>query len=715
MTAVDQIRAAASQGLTRAEIEAGIIRRQMTADEVVAFNAARGIWKLREAKRKAEKRAAGPLSVTERTNRHRDAHANIDPQLREARTKIDWKRRRKAEKSPAEWMKTYCLGTFIDDPPPPKGVKIIDAMYSAVGAGRPYLVLMSRGFGKTSYTEGVVSYCLATARCKFCVVVSLNKEAAAAIVEDIVRLFGSEPFATDYPDIALPIILKDGSWKRKQTSGGKSTDCRFTNGRLVFPRVVDDDGNEVPTAHSFLIPKALKAVRGTKRGTLRPDLIVLDDLQTTEDADNPQTVAKKLRYIRNDIMNAGGKSELSIINTATVIASDDLAERLAEDKTWSTTRFKAFDHFPDDFIKDPRNGLWAQYWAIWDKDSENGDKHPNALKFYRKNRKAMDAGADVLNPMRFDKDRDQISCVQHLMDRYHKVGRSAFMAEMQMQPDVGEFVISINPRKVREKSVDMPRFFIPDGTAKVVVGTDLNLSYAISTVILAVRPDTTAHVIYHETFPTDIDGKLTSKAYYDAVYAELERYAARVRSFGIHIDAWGIDINGKNFDAGADFCKAKGLPVYATQGKDSYHWTATPRTRIEDAVGRTVMLGDAREQVKRGAGRKWLWFDSDFYREQAQVAMAAPVGAVGGLTLYEDESLARDDFAVQFCKERLEWKREHNGRTEYRWKSGDPHDLLDATAIAYAVAAQLKIQVGRSDIKAAATRIARRRAAVSVI
>ena len=53
MTALDQIRAAANNGLTRAEIEAGIIRRAMTADEVTAFNAARGIWKLREAKRKA--------------------------------------------------------------------------------------------------------------------------------------------------------------------------------------------------------------------------------------------------------------------------------------------------------------------------------------------------------------------------------------------------------------------------------------------------------------------------------------------------------------------------------------------------------------------------------------------------------------------------------------------------------------------------------------
>ena len=97
MTVIDQIRAAANSGLTRAEIEAGIIRRKMEADEVTAFNAARGIWKLREAKRKSEKKDAIRNDAL-RKREGRDNAAAIDAQLIEARTKIDWKRRRRAEK-----------------------------------------------------------------------------------------------------------------------------------------------------------------------------------------------------------------------------------------------------------------------------------------------------------------------------------------------------------------------------------------------------------------------------------------------------------------------------------------------------------------------------------------------------------------------------------------------------------------------------------------
>ena len=48
----------------------------------------------------------------------RDDAAAIDAQLIEARTKIDWKRRRRAEKSLEAWIKTYGIGVFINDAPP---------------------------------------------------------------------------------------------------------------------------------------------------------------------------------------------------------------------------------------------------------------------------------------------------------------------------------------------------------------------------------------------------------------------------------------------------------------------------------------------------------------------------------------------------------------------------------------------------------------------
>lgn len=41
------------------------------------------------------------------------------------------------------------------------------------------------------------------------------------------------------------------------------------------------------------------------------------------------------------------------------------------------------------------------------------------------------------------------------------------------------------------------------------------------------------------------------------------------------------------------------------------------RSRLRDAVNRTVLCGDALENVKQGAGKKYMFWDSDMYREAA--------------------------------------------------------------------------------------------------
>ena len=46
---------------------------------------------------------------------------------------------------------------------------------------------------------------------------------------------------------------------------------------------------------------------------MRPDLILLDDLQSHSTADNPEQVRKLLDVIRMDIMNLGSKGRASVI------------------------------------------------------------------------------------------------------------------------------------------------------------------------------------------------------------------------------------------------------------------------------------------------------------------------------------------------------------------------------------------------------------------
>ena len=153
----------------------------MTDDEVTAFSAARGIWKLREAKRKAEKKEAIRNDAA-RKRAGRDSAAAIDAQLAEARTKIDWKRRRRAEKSLEAWIKTYGIGVFINDAPPkPHGSEILREMEEANRSGRPYQILVGRGGGKTSYAEANDLKRIATGETKLLVISCANAKAAQQI------------------------------------------------------------------------------------------------------------------------------------------------------------------------------------------------------------------------------------------------------------------------------------------------------------------------------------------------------------------------------------------------------------------------------------------------------------------------------------------------------------------------------------------------------
>ena len=66
-----------------------------------------------------------------------------------------------------------------------------------------------------------------------------------------------------------------------------------------------------------------------------------------------------------------------------------------------------------------------------------------------------------------------------------------------------------------------------------------------------------------------------------------------------------------------------------------------------------MLCGDAEERVKAGAGRKYVLWNSDRYRAQAQKALLAEIGSAGGCTLYNGDADTHRDFAIQICNEQL--------------------------------------------------------------
>lgn len=480
-------------------------------------------------------------------------------------------------------------------------------MERALDDVRPYMIMMGRGNGKTCLCECAAAFAMATGRRKFPVVVSANARAASNILADVFRMFQEPdtPFAQDYPDLCLPIQLANGSYRRKQTYRDVATEIGKTANQFQLARLMQADGSMPKTGCVMATRGVSSGIRGLKFHTLRPDLVLLDDLQTSSDAESPEQVEKLLNVIRKDVFNLSGKGKLAILQTATPICPDDLAERIAQDPTWKTTVWPSVISWPKDMEENGDKGLWGRYFRMYDAENTDDRPHDGSLKFYEENREKMDEGAAVFNPNRFLRSDGHVSAIQALLEKRHAIGDAAFSAEMQMKPKRYSFQLNVTPRVICSRANGVKKLQVPDGYVFVSAATDLNVSYAASTTITAFKPDMTAHVLWHETTPSRIDGKLNDAEYGREVVALLAKVASRIKGLGVKLDGWAIDAGGRNWDAVCSFARspsARGLPACAFAGRSANVFNPLVRSRLRDAQGRTVLCGDAAEHVKAGAG-----------------------------------------------------------------------------------------------------------------
>lgn len=632
---------------------------------------------------------------TEAQRKEHDRAFSIDRQLKDARSKIDWTRRREAESDIVKWFKVYiCKGLLLDEEPPPLGEQIIREMWQAIFDARPYLICQARGSGKTSYIEGVTLAAIAQGKRDFFVLIGQSADSAKNMLYDIYRVVNEDsPFSQDYPDLCLPFYLVNGSLRRRQTYNGVSTDIQKTVDRLIFARLKEEDGTEALTSSSCIVVKGITGgLRGLKHGTKRPSCIVLDDIQDDETANSATSVEKLMSIINKGVLNLGGKGKVAVLQAATPIASEDIVDRIRHDKAWKTTVFPAIIKWPLDILKHPTDGHWKKYFDLYDEENSMDLKHEKSLKYYKRHRKAMDKGAVVLNPNRFKESDGHISALQALLEKKHDIGDSAFFCEYQMEPKRVDTLLEITPKKIIEKidpnvKINTP----PDGYIHTYASVDLNTSFGATCAVASFKTDGSCAVIKEAIYKVNIDQKLPDIQYDQELYQKLDEIVKRLKDTGIDIRGIGIDAGGRNFSAVCQFAKncnsLCGIPACAMLGKAGHQFNPLLRSRLRNAVGRTVLCGDEKEQVKRGSGYKWLNFDSDFFREAVHRSLLMPLGSPGGTVLFSALPMVHLEFATQICNEQLKWKKTlSDGRTECHWKSKDPHDFLDDMSMLFAIA-----------------------------
>lgn len=153
---------------------------------------------------------------------------------------------------------------------------------------RPLVAIWPRGGAKSTTSEGLVVAGGALNKRSYCLYVSDTQDRADDHVQNVGSMLESERFAELYPELSERAVTKFGSSK-----GWRRNRLRTASGFTVDSLGLDGD------------------VRGIKLEDKRPDMLVLDDLDDSQDG--PASVRAKITALTHDILPA-------LANNAAVVA-----------------------------------------------------------------------------------------------------------------------------------------------------------------------------------------------------------------------------------------------------------------------------------------------------------------------------------------------------------------------------------------------------------
>ena len=583
-----------------------------------------------------------------------------------------------------------------------------------IDRGGRVLKLEFRGAGKTCRAAQEALWAImpndpATGRPRrqFVVIFASETGKAAQIMEGLKTELMENPLLAElWPEICHPIVAMEGRPQRAtaQHINGTPTGLIWRADKIRLPN------------GGLLMVRSITNANGiqhrSKGQTLRPDLVLLDDLQTYEGARNKNTVRKLQKLITQGICRLGNHAagDLAIIKTATVMDVDDLPERLAVDPSWLTIRYKML-------IRPPTNEtLWLVDYAklrrTHDNTPEGKEKAKRrALRFYKRNRRKMDAGAVVAwqycyawnNPA-----AHEISALQHAYNILIDDGQEAFDCECQNAPpqntgDLTSETVKTNRDQMQAAVVEIARGLVPLEMQRLVFYIDVhkNLLFYVGT---ACNLDTgSAHVTTYGTWPPQKARSYhldTVDATIPAAFPSLNWRAAVERAVGQLIGELNreypvqggatlrparflIDCNWgpmaarlkralRNHPLAANLLACHGIGITAKK-RPIEDWKHAPGDEFGD--------GWLKKRQTKSAVTTLL-IDTNHYKTAAHLAIATANEVEGALTFHAGDPLAHQLFFDHLLTENE--KRTTADRTVHEWtnpKNGQNHffDCLTGT------------------------------------
>jgi hypothetical protein len=516
---------------------------------------------------------------------------------------------------------------------------------------------MPRASGKTSLMQMACLWSALIGATEFVTLIAASAERAKDLLENIkVWLETNDLLHEDFPEATFPIRALERITNRQkgQRYNGTPTRIEWVADKIVLPMI---DGSK--SSGAVISSSGMKGsdIRGQNYArsdgrVVRPQLVMVDDPQTTESAWSPSQSQRREAILAGDVLGmAGPGKKISGLMACTVIRPGDMADNILDRQKhpeWQGDRTKMVYAFPTN------EKLWAQYAEIRADSLRNDGDGSEATEFYRQNREAMDAGAIVAWPERHNK--DELSAIQHAMNLKFR-DESAFFAEYQNEPMVeieGEDMLDAD--QIAAKLNGYNRVVVPANCTMLTFFVDVQQK-ALFWMLCGWEGDFTGYVLDYGTWPEqkrlyftlrDIRRTLSQQkpgtGLEGAIYNALEklteeklgRFYRREDGLELKIDRCLIDANwGQSTDVVYQFCRQSKFAGIVLPSHGKYVGASSiPFSEYKRKKGDRIGL---HWRIPNTAGKRavrHVLIDTNYWKSFVHARLAVAMGDPGALSLF---------------------------------------------------------------------------------
>tara|TARA_Y100000593_G_scaffold93678_1_gene189465 strand:+ start:901 stop:2997 length:2097 start_codon:yes stop_codon:yes gene_type:complete len=577
---------------------------------------------------------------------------------------VDPARRGRCKNRPQIFANTYFPDLFYN-PFTPDQRTMFKVIKDRLIYGGLQALAAARGDGKTTIIEVATLWAIAYGHIRYAVILGPNAGHAKNILEDLKDLMEfSDLFAQDFPEISTPIRALEGRPQNAnfQTVNGTRTRIVWSKEMVRLP---DIEGS--PSRGAMVVTRGVESsIRGLVQRGIRPDLVLIDDLETTQSAGSQAEINSRRDVVNQDVLGLAGPGKtLRAAYLCTIAKRGCLADELTDrnrSPAWHGIRQKFLISKPD------RSDLWDKYQEIRDaeriRDPESKCRESHA--FYTKHKTQMNKGAKVNNPHRFDGDelddgtQKEISAIQHAMNRLYDMGDDAFNSEFQNDPpDVaGTETGGATVSSVCQKINHLERGVVPPWADKLTAGIDVG-SAVLHWVILAWRNPAISSVVDYGTEQVHrprerIETPGQRKQLQDAIFSALSAWYERIatppgysRPGGGSVPLASVLVDsGWMPDAIYQFCRGR-REFLPSKGFGSL----TGQTRYKAPTAK-VQQGPS-WYISRPGNKtvQLINFDADHYKNEVHSGFMTTAGQPGSIELFGSEPVHHKTFGQHIAAE----------------------------------------------------------------